>query len=224
MSTKRAAMLMHLCAVLVFVASVATGQTVPAYDPSVLTRAQRDLTSLVARLGFNEALSSYPDLALVWQVTEGHGSTDAERLNWLAGHSRCVSGWRGFTQEMAEQRPGNCRWARNLNPQGVLPRGWPYSSEHWRHRTRARWLQTVASTVAFVTGEDTYRPCAETPTSWDGVRYGLACVERGEDCPAVARQSPRNNRVLECDVPYTSDVTEEGLHLYAVVRGSRDGA
>ena len=74
-------------------------------------------------------------------------------------------------------------------------------------------------------GQDHYRPCDEQPDSWDGVRYGRACIERGEDCPRIMqRTAPRRaanpQRILECAVPYTRDVNEEGLHNYAVAHGA----
>ncbi len=180
------------------------------------TFAERRLVELEAKVSYNEALHSYHDLALIHQIVEAKGETILERIYWLERHSSCVSG--RLSDSEAYQRPGNCRWSRNLRIDGRQPRGWiPIRDGQWRN-TRGRWLAHVPRVRDFVYGRDDYRPCAETPQSWDGVRYGRACIERGEDCPSVIRQRVRANRILECAVPYTSDPAVEGLHNFAVTR------
>lgn len=153
-----------------------------------VVRAQRDdsdrLHELVSKVAFNEALDSPVDLALIWQVTEGHGETHAERVRWLEGHSPCVSG--RLTQDEAQRRPGQCRWTRNLTRAAHAPRGWPWSAAHWRHRIRPRWLAHVERARELVEGRDPYRPCTETPTTWDGARWRERAERRGY-------------RVVECD-------------------------
>ena len=129
------------------------------------TPATRRLTELVAKVSYNEAGDSYPDLALIWQITEARGTTDAERAYWLERHSPCVSGL--LPEERARLRPGRCGWTRYLLPTGRLPRGWPGSQADW-HRERPRWLAHVVRVRAFVSGEDTYRPCSGPVESWDG--------------------------------------------------------
>jgi len=163
------------------------------------------LTALVARVSFNEALDSYPDAAMIWQATEGH--PEARRYQWLRSHSPCVSG--RLPEERVRERPGNCRFTRYLRTDGRIPRGWPYALGVWT-RLRLRWLDHVDRVTDLVEGRDTWRPCEETPETWDGVRYGRERVE-GE-----AR------RILECSVPYLG-VGErgEGLRNYAVRRGGR---
>ena len=187
---------------------------------------ERRLIERLSRTSFNEALDSYHDLALVWQIVEGQGADAGERAQWLRNHSRCVNG--RLTQDQARARPGNCHWTRNLTPDGRRPRGFHdcrdrdgdgetdvapgHTAAHpcdgaWS-RIRPRWLTHVANTRAFVLGEDDYRPCPETPHTWDGVRYGRDAV------------APRggNKRILDCAVPYTQIAGEEGLHNFAVCR------
>ncbi len=170
---------------------------------------------LVAKVSFNEGLDSYPDLALIYQIVEGHGDTALDRARWLEQHSRCASGV--ITQDRAYARPGICHWTRNLMPDGRRPRGFhdchdvdrdgQHDEEHcdgrWS-RIRDRWLAHLERVRAFVYGQDTYRPCSVTPQSWDGTRYGRDTVEG------------RGHTILECDVEYTSNVSETGLHNFAV--------
>lgn len=173
------------------------------------------LIDLEARVTFNEALWSYHDLALIHQIVEGHGDDPRARLRWLRYHSGCVSGYQ-LSQDQARTRPGNCVWSRNLRFDGAVPHGWPYSAGFWRHRIRRRWLEHVPRVRDFVMGRDGYRPCPETPQTWDGVRYGRACIETG-DCRRrrVRYRVPR--RIVDCDVAYTSDPEVEGLHNFGVV-------
>lgn len=169
----------------VIAAIVATYLLILLYAPvRADDSATERLVELVSKVAFNEALDSYPDLALIWQAVEGHGETHAERARWLEGHSPCVSG--RLSQDEARRRPGQCRWTRNLTRAGHAPRGWPWSSAHWRHRIRPRWLAHVERARELVEGRDPYRPCTETPTTWDGARWR-------------ARAERRGYRVVECD-------------------------
>lgn len=173
---------------------------------------ERRLIELEAKVSMNEGLDSYPDLAMIHQTVEGHGDDARTRAAWLEQHSSCVSG--RLTQDEAYRRPGNCRWTRNLMPDGRLPRGWDNALHgHWS-RTRIRWLAHIERVRALVDGRDTYRPCSETPQTWDGVRYGRECVERGI-CPRREHPYASPRRILECDVPYS--IRGEGdLHNFAV--------
>jgi len=182
---------------------------------------ERRLVQLVARVSFNEASDSYHDLALIWQIVEGSAESTPGRVVWLESHSRCVGG--RLTQQEAVARPGNCRWTRNLHRDGRRPRGWDREMHGRWSWTRPQWLTHVPKVYDFVQGRDAYRPCEETPHTWDGVRYGRACIERGEDCPglistrAAQRRALRPQRVLDCDVPYRRPREEgEGLHNFAV--------
>lgn len=165
------------------------------YPPS---RAELELVELVARVSFNEALDSYHDAALIWQATEGHGETARERYLWLAAHSPCVSG--RLSQTQAYQRPGNCSWTRNLSASDRLPRGWRAPTGVWHRSTARRWLAHLERVRALVLRLDAYRPCEETPQTWDGVRYGAELVG-GE-----------GRRILSCRVPYGG----AGLRNFAV--------
>lgn len=193
-------------------------------------RSQRSFTSLlreaVIKVSFNEALDSTHDGALIWQIVQAKGETDAERYFWLRSHSPCATGV--LSQDQAYRRQGNCQWVRNLSPRQVrLPRGYTAPSGFWSSNTRPRWHAHVAYMSELLRSEDPYRPCDETPTSWDGVRYGRECIERGEDCPAVvsngaaARWARNPRRVLDCAVPYTSEPGAEGLHNFAVAGPER---
>ena len=180
--------------------------------PRRADRYERRLIELVAKVSFNEALDSYDDLALIWQVVEGHGDTARERAFWLGSHSPCVSGH--LTQDQARLRPGNCRWTRNLMADGRRPRGWDRELHgHWS-QVRERWLAHIPRVRDFVLGLDRYRPCRETPQTWDGVRYGRD------------RVAPEGSvrRILECQPSYTSHPDEEGLHNFAVRREALSNA
>lgn len=190
-------------------ASTATAQQHQAPGTSnTHTRAQRRLVGLVAKVSFNEALDSYHDLALIWQVVEGVSESPRRRFEWLSRHSSCVSG--RLPDSAAYARDGNCRWSRNLGPDGEQPRGWiPAEDGRWI-LVRDRWLEHIARARDFVYGVDSYRPCAETPDTWDGVRYGREFVSRG------------NREILECSVPYLQPREEgDGLRNFAVRRRSR---
>jgi len=155
---------------LVFVISHASAQEAP-------TRAERRLIELTAKVSFNEALDSEHDRALIWQVIEGHGDTPAERAYWLERHSPCVGG--RLTQDQAYLRPGNCRWSRNLMPDGRRPRGWDRELHGRWSWLRERWIAHVEAVRDLVMGRDPYRPCAETPSTWDGRAWQEQAVERG---------------------------------------------
>jgi len=132
------------------------------------------LALAVARVATNEAPGSEEDLALVWQVVTAHGDTSAERLQWLRTHSPCASG--RWTQEQALTRPGNCRWARNLNAAGTRP-------DYWRGppwgRFRGVWLGALRSARDLVSGRQAWLSCEGQPLSWDGPRWSAAAVARG---------------------------------------------
>ena len=145
------------------------------------------LIELVAKVSFNEARDSYEDLAMLWQITEAHGSNDAERAYWLERHSGCVSG--RLTQDQARRRPGNCRWTRNLHSDGRRPRGWDPSQDGLWARTRVAWLAHIRVVRAFVRGLDGFRPCVLNPTTWDGERWQAGAESRGW-VPVVCMQSP----------------------------------
>jgi len=189
--------------------SPAQAQDQVADAPSRPTRAERRIVELVSKISFNEGLDNYQDLALIYQIVEGRGTTD-EQIHWLERHSPCVSG--RLTQDeararAARRRGGNCVWSRNLHPDGRRPRGW-IREQHGRWSwVRDRWLAHIERVRDFVYGRDPYRPCAETPETWDGVRYGRERVGRG------------GRRILECSVPYRRPgEAGEGLHNFAVVR------
>lgn len=184
-----------------------------AADSSAPTRTERRLVELVSKVSFNEGLDSEHDRAMIWQIVEGHGETAEERVRWLMNHSPCVTG--RLTQDQARERAaarggaGNCVWSRNLHPDGRRPRGWIREQHgHWS-RVRDRWLAHLEAVRDLVFGRDPYRPCAVTPDTWDGVRYGRERVGRG------------NRTILECAVPYRRPgESEPGLHNFAVVRGT----
>ena len=172
--------------------------------PADLTRTERQLAIALARVSINEGGDSEPDGELVAQVTLARGETAAERLHWLGEHSRCVAG--PMSQDEAYQRPGNCRWTRNLHPDGRRPRGWRRELDgHWS-RTRGRWRTVLERAVEYVRGDRAADVCDEDPDSWDGVIYG------------ADRVAPEGSgrRILDCSVPYTADPAAPGLHNFAV--------
>lgn len=147
------------------------------------------LLELVAKVSFNEAMDSYSDLAMIWQIVEASAPTSEGRFGWLRRHSPCVSGV--LTQDQAYERPGNCRWSRNLMPDGRRPRGWIRERDgHWS-RTRVRWLRHLEAVREFVRGSDPYRPCVETPVTWDGRTWLSEAMSRGWE-PIFCDGNPRN--------------------------------
>lgn len=165
--------------------------------PADLSRVELELAKRVARVSFNEALDSEPDLELVVQIVWGARETPEGRLRWLRSHSPCVSG--RLTQDQAYARPGNCRWSRNLMTDGRRPRGWRRETDgHWS-RTRPRWLAHLERVIEYVRGVRVAAICDELPTTWDGRRYGraameargfrvLTCRERTENFALVSRR------------------------------------
>jgi len=164
---------------------------------------ERILTALLARVSMNEGGPAdgtpgdgYADLALIWQIVEGHGESQTARARWLASHSRCVAAQyaprrRRMTQAQAALRPGQCRWTRNLHRDGRRPEGWSRALHgHWS-RMRRPWLAHIPRVRAFVDGSDTHRPCVETPTTWDGRTWQAAAEARG--FRAVACQGGARN-------------------------------
>ena len=174
-----------LLALIAAAALVLSGR-VGAQARSDMSRAEHRLVAVLARVAFNEGLDSYPDLALIHQITEARGDTPARRALWLASHSRCAAGElappsRRMSDSEAYARPGLCRWTRNLTPDGSQPRGWiPSRDGHWS-RMRPRWLAHLNRVRAFVAGEDTHRPCETAPATWDGRRpsWQEAAARRG---------------------------------------------
>jgi len=179
--------------------------------PDDLNATERDLVTNLARVTYNEAGNSEPDGELIAQVVLGHGETAQERLRWLRGHSRCATGV--LTQDEAYQRPGNCRWARNLATDGRRPRGWFNELDgHWNN-TRERWRAVLERSIEYVRGDRPAAICDEQPMSWDGTRYGRERV-----APAGSRK-----RILECREPYVVGPQNPGLHNFAVTWPTRRG-
>lgn len=150
------------------------------FAPSVRATVEDELELLVdltSRLSFSEALDSYPDAALIVQVTEAHGETPHERLRWLSGHSPCVAG--RLTPAQLARRYGNCRWARNLTSGSLPPIGWPWSVGYWEQRTLPRWRAHQPVVRALVVGDDPYRPCDEEPYTWGAPRDHEVVDRRG---------------------------------------------
>ena len=152
--------------------------------PEDLTRAERTLALTLARVAYNEAGDHEPDLELIWQVVSHAETSPEERLRWLRNHSPCVTG--RLTQDQAYRRPGNCRWTRNLQPDGRRPRGWDRALHGRWSWIRDRWTAHLERAVEYVRGNLVADICPETPTSWDGARWREQIVERGW-------------RILECD-------------------------
>jgi len=155
------------------------------------TRSEARLIGLVAKVTFNEAGSSEADLAMLWNVVEGHGETADQRYHWLRLHSPCVSGVRSQDYARNESR-GNCRWSRNLHPDGRRPRGWDRGQDGRWIWVRDRWLAHIQLTAEYVRGRGQHVVmCPETPTTWDGARWREQIIARGFeilDC----KGNPRN--------------------------------
>ncbi len=150
---------------------------VAAQEPSGVERA---LALTVARVGANEAFGSLADVDLAWQVTEAHGSTNAQRLRWLRRHSRCASGadcnrdgeLDKNDQRAADNRPGNAGWSRNLSWGLDLPWNWSWSARAWRTVGAPTWATIQQRAIQLVTGRLVSRPCVRDhrggPTTWGG--------------------------------------------------------
>jgi len=130
----------------------------------------------VARTAFNEALDSPADLGLIWSIVEHAAPTIEGRRRWLRHHSPCVSGILDATA--AAERPGNCRWARNLYPHGEQPTGWSYGRAAWR-RMRPRWERHLRRSLRHAAGDRIPPPCDGQPTTWDGRRWRERAEARG---------------------------------------------
>lgn len=142
-----------------------------------LSRAERRLVGRLAKVSFNEALDSEDDLALIWQIVQSQGETASARYHWLGAHSPCVSGV--LSQDQARERPGNCRWTRNLTPDGRRPRGWDRELHGRWDWVRPRWLAHVGRAIRFVRGDARSIMCPTNPVSWDGARWRDRILARG---------------------------------------------
>lgn len=155
---------------LLAVATVVAAFTAPALagaDPFDLT----PLELQVARVAWNEAQGSVPDVRLIWQVTEARARTTAGRLEWLRRHSPRVAGRRPC-------RRGPCLWSPLLKPGPHLPAAFP----GWLPELhRGDWTATQRAAVALVRGVDRRRPCSGPipPITWGGPMDLAAALERG---------------------------------------------
>ena len=153
--------------------------------PADLNRVELALARGLAQLGMNEA-GTADDTEMITQTVFAAAPDTRSRLQWLRDHSPCVLGV--LTQDQAYERPGNCRWSRNLHPDGRRPRGWDRNQDgHWS-RTRPRWTARLEQTIGYVRGTEVADICPEPPESWDGRRT------------TTAEELEANGwRVLECD-------------------------
>lgn len=143
--------------------------------PEGLSYPERELAKSLGRVSFNEALDSEADLELIVQIVYGIPVVEEdaqhqalERLSWLRRHSPCVMGQ--ISDSEAYQRPGNCRWTRNLQTNGRQPRGWIPSRDGRWSWTRRRWQHHLELAIEYVDGTRVADICPETPESWDGRR------------------------------------------------------
>lgn len=141
----------------------------PAGAQDSLSRAERDLSLAVAKVAANEASlarSRPADVALIWQVTEAHGTDAAGRLGWLRSHSSCVLTDRPLSDY---ERRSNCVWTRGLDDSRRAPEGWAEAYPHlsWS-RFAGRWAQVRTVARLLVSGRRTERPCPRTPDTWGG--------------------------------------------------------
>lgn len=150
----------------------------------------RELALALAKTTWNEG-SSYasPDeMYLLWQVIEGRGRTNRERLAWLRSHSSCVNTLRPIGEG---ERRTNCRWSRYLTWGSAKPVGWP-AGIPWEGASQRRWAQTRELALRLVRGADYPRPCEMTPTTWGGPMDHERAHERGLvplDCVGAARNT-----------------------------------
>lgn len=143
----------------------------------------RALALEVARVAFNEAGDSRDDLAMIWQIVELRRATVTGRRNWLAQHSRCVSGL--LPESLVQRRGGNCAWTRELNPAGSMPRSWPHSPGYWT-RVRPRWLAHLHRSLQHATATDRLPwLCPDTVGTWDGRTW-------------IDEQEARGRHYIEC--------------------------
>ena len=131
---------------------------------------RRDLVLAVSKVCVNEAgFDSLPDCALIWQVVEAQRGINSERLVWLERHSARVLGDRRCF-------PGrNCNWTRNLVWGSAEPAGWP-TDLPWQP---LKWRRVLEYVSRLVSGEETRRPCDETPDTWDGAAWHEENLARG---------------------------------------------
>ena len=144
--------------------------------PVVENEIDRELALALAKVTWNEA-SSYArpeDLFLIAQVTQSHGETNAERLEWLRRHSSCVLTDREL--EPAELQT-NCRWSRNLSWSLEEPAGWPQAFE-WSARRRT-WALVLRRAVQVVSDWQFARPCEGSPRTWGGPMDHRGAIARG---------------------------------------------
>jgi hypothetical protein len=151
-----------------------------------VTAVELALALAVAAVSMNEAGGHGADVALIYQVAEGHGETAAERLRWLRRHSSCVLTDRPMS---ARERAGNCAWTRHLADTDAEPQGWPETAS-WERWGLPRWRRARRLARALVSGEDRRRPCDRTPDTWGGAMDAERALAAGMR-PVVCR-GPRN--------------------------------
>ena len=147
-----------------------------------MTAVELALALAVAAVGMNEAGGRPADVALIYQVAEGHGETAAERLAWLQGHSSCVLTDRPMSER---ERAGNCAWTRHLTDSDAEPVGWPETAS-WERWGRPRWRRARRLAHALVSGRETRRPCERAPDTWGGAMDAQRAREAGMR-PVVCR-------------------------------------
>jgi len=134
-----------------------------------------DLALAVAKVAANEgALWNFYDTSLIWQVVEGHGETDAQRLKWLQKHSGRVLGMKTCTS-------GNCRWTKQLSKKATsMPaaiasgKGGPKDWEaYWRVVMAPRWGFVLRLAEELVGGRPYGHPCHITPVTWGSMRKNM---------------------------------------------------
>lgn len=152
-----------------------------------------ELADTLTRVAIHEgALTSTPDLLLVYQCAQSHGDTAGQQLWWLRAHSPHATG-----------RKPAFSWDANSWTAGFDFRTRPISvdADWFRNKTlpRARELRELAHRL--VDGERYERPCAEEPSTWgrkaDGAKaraFGLRplrCAGTSNDGYAAMRKARR---------------------------------
>ncbi len=176
MKTDRTVTSLALTAALAFLVGVVAGNCGRSMASADLPRALDALAFEVARTTMNEALDSQADLSLIWSVVEASAPTVAGRRRWLRQHSPCVSGVLNATA--AQERPGLCRWTRNLLPSNEQPTGWPHSRAAWQ-RMAPRWLALLARSRRHAAGDRLPAACDGQPVTWDGRRWRARAEAQG---------------------------------------------
>ncbi len=141
-------------------------------EPAALSPRERAYALAIARVSFNEAGASEPDLAMLHAIADARG-----RLAFLRRHSRCVMGV--LSQEQAYARPGRCRWTRNLRVDARRPRGWNEAIDGPWSRMRPVWRAHLRMAAEYVSGARQLIVCPVTPRSWDGARWRAQIEARG---------------------------------------------